>query len=324
MPLERVTMLVVPRDGDAALFVPRLEAPRVVDRPEVFVLVPWDETDDPIARIAGHVGARATRVAVGARTWASFVLTLQARLPRARFSDATELLAPLRMVKDDDEIARLRAAARGVDAIATEMRTWAFAGRTEADVHRAIADRVLDAGHQKVNFAIVGSGPNGASPHHEAGERVINDGDVVVCDFGGTMDGYCSDITRVFVVGEPSAEVRDAYDVLVDAQERSVRSATVGTPCEEVDAAARDVITSAGHGDRFVHRTGHGIGLEAHEEPYIVAGNARRLAAGHAFSVEPGIYLPGRFGLRLEDILVATAGGPERLNRAPRDLVSVG
>jgi Xaa-Pro aminopeptidase len=324
MPLERVTMLVAPRDGDAVLVVPRLEAPRVVERPDVFEVVPWDATDDPIARIAGHGGAHAGRVAIGARTWASFVLALQARLPRARFSDATDLLAPMRMVKDADEVARLRAAARGVDAIATEMRGWVFGGRTEADVHRAIAERILDAGHQKVNFAIVGSGPNGASPHHEAGERVIGDRDVIVCDFGGTMDGYCSDITRVFVVGEPSSEVREAYDVLVEAQERSVRSATVGTPCEEVDAAARDVIAGAGHGERFVHRTGHGIGLEAHEEPYIVAGNARLLAAGHAFSVEPGIYVPGRFGLRLEDIVVATEGGPERLNRAPHDLVSVG
>jgi Xaa-Pro aminopeptidase len=290
----------------------------------VYTVLPWGETDDPVARIAAAAGRRVRHVAIGSRTWARFVLELQAALPQARFTDATALLAPLRMVKDADEIARLRVAAHAVDEIAAELRTWTFAGRTEADVHRAIAARILELGHQKVNFAIVGSGPNGASPHHEASRRVIREGDVVVCDFGGTMDGYCSDITRVFVVGDPAPEVRDAYDVLVEAQQQSVQAATVGTTCEAVDAAARDVIAAAGYGERFIHRTGHGIGLEEHEEPYIVAGNARPIAPGHVFSVEPGIYLPGRFGLRLEDIVVATADGPDRLNRAARDLVSVG
>ena len=152
---------------------------------------------------------------------------------------------------------------------------------------------------------------------------MIADGDVVVCDFGGTMDGYCSDITRMFVVGEPTAEVRDTYAVLVEAQERAVLAATTGTPCEAVDAAARDVIADAGLGDRFVHRTGHGIGLEEHEEPYIVAGNGRPLEPGHAFSIEPGIYFSGRWGMRLEDIVVATDDGPRRLNAASRELAVV-
>jgi Xaa-Pro aminopeptidase len=182
---------------------------------------------------------------------------------------------------------------------------------------------MLEAGHERANFAIVATGPNAASAHHDPTDRVIAAGDVVLCDFGGTMHGYCSDITRMFVVGEPPAEVRDAYAVLVDAQEHGVQAATVGTPCEAVDAVTRRVITDAGFGDYFVHRTGHGIGAEAHEDPYVVAGNRTPLVAGHAFSVEPGIYLPGRFGLRLEDIVVATAGGPDRLNRAARDLAIV-
>jgi Xaa-Pro aminopeptidase len=183
--------------------------------------------------------------------------------------------------------------------------------------------RMLDAGHERANFAIVGSGPNGASPHHEAGTRVIEPGDVVVCDFGGSMHHYCSDITRLFVVGEPSPEVRDTYAVLVGAQEEAVRAARVGTSGEEVDATARRIISDAGFGDRFIHRTGHGIGVETHEEPYIVAGNSTPLSSGNAFSIEPGIYLPGRFGLRLEDIVVATPDGPERLNQARRDLAVV-
>jgi Xaa-Pro aminopeptidase len=322
MPLERLTMLVVPTAGDAVLVVPRLEAPRVVERPDAFAIHAWDETDDPIALVTRLAGAPTT-VAVGDHTWARFVLALQDALPGARFRPASDVTAPLRMVKDAGEIAALRAAAHAVDGIAAAIRDHAFAGRREIDVHRELVDRMIERGHQRANFAIVASGPNGASPHHEPGERVIVDGDVVLCDFGGTMDGYCSDITRVFVVGEPSTEVADAYAVLVDAQERAVRAATVGTPCGAVDAAARDAIAAAGLGDRFIHRTGHGIGVEAHEEPYIVAGNDRPLAAGHAFSIEPGIYVPGRFGLRLEDIVVATPNGPERLNNAARDLALV-
>jgi Xaa-Pro aminopeptidase len=183
---------------------------------------------------------------------------------------------------------------------------------------------MLEGGHERANFAIVATGPNSASPHHDPTDRVIAPGDVVLCDFGGTMHGYCSDITRMFVVGDLDPEVRDAYDVLVVAQEAGVQAATVGTPCEAVDAATRGVIVDAGYGDRFVHRTGHGIGTEAHEDPYVVAGNATPLVAGHAVSVEPGIYLPDRFGLRLEDIVVATDAGPRRLNEAPRDLAIVG
>jgi Xaa-Pro aminopeptidase len=319
---ERLTMLVLPRDGDATLVVPRLEAARVEEQPAAFSIAPWDETDDPIAIVAGLAGA-ATTAAIGDHTWARFLLDLQRALPRATFHKGSEITAPLRMVKEAAEVDALEDAARAVDGIVIQMRERPFEGRTEMDVHRELVERMLDAGHERANFAIVGSGPNGASPHHEAGGRVIEAGDVVVCDFGGSMHEYCSDITRLFVVGEPSSQVRDAYDVLVGAQEQAVRSATVGTPCEDVDATARRIIADAGFGDRFIHRTGHGIGVETHENPYIVAGNTTPLVAGHAFSVEPGIYIPGQFGLRLEDIVVATADGPERLNHAPRDLAAV-
>jgi Xaa-Pro aminopeptidase len=191
-------------------------------------------------------------------------------------------------------------------------------------VHRELVERMLALGHERANFAIVAAGEHAASPHHEPSpERVILEGDVVLCDFGGTMRGYCSDITRMFHVCEPPAELRDVYEVLVDAQEAGVRAATVGTPCEDVDAAARRVIAKAGYGEQFVHRVGHGIGTEAHEDPYMVAGNSLALVPGHAFSVEPGIYLAGRYGMRLEDIVVATSSGPLRLNNAARDLAVV-
>jgi Xaa-Pro aminopeptidase len=324
MPLERLTMLVLPRAGDALLVVPRLEAPRVEPRPAVFEIVPWEEIDDPIALVARLVGPAVRRAAIGDHTWARFVLDLQRALPSTSFVRGSEVVGPIRMVKDDDEIAALRRAAEAVDAIAAEMRARPFAGRTELDVHRELVERMLAAGHERANFAIVAAGAHAASPHHEpSATRVINDGELVLCDFGGTMHGYCSDITRMFHVGEPPVEVRDVYAVLVEAQEAGVRAATVGTPCEDVDAAARRVIAAAGFGEQFIHRVGHGIGTEAHEDPYMVSGNATALVAGHAFSVEPGIYFPGRFGMRLEDIVVATLDGPLRLNEAARDIALV-
>jgi Xaa-Pro aminopeptidase len=329
MPLERLTMLVLPREGDATLVVPRLEAPRVVERPDVFGLRPWDETDDPIAIVASLVGSSG-RVAIGDRTWARFVLDLQRALPAASFTRAVDVVGPLRAVKEPGEVEALRRAAEAVDRVAAALQAGdiPLVGRTEADVSAELGRRIIAEGHQRVNFAIVAAGENAASPHHDAGERVIRRGDVVLCDFGGTMldadgVGYCSDITRCVHVGEPPGEVASAYAVLQAAQQAAVAAATVGTPCEDVDATARTMIAEAGLGERFIHRTGHGIGVEEHEDPYIVSGNTTQLAPGHAFSVEPGIYVPGRFGLRLEDIVVATDPGPDALNKADHSLAVV-
>jgi Xaa-Pro aminopeptidase len=330
MPLERLTMLVVPRDGDATMVVPALEAPRVRERPEVFGLRPWTETQDPVRLVADLVGPAGV-VAVGDRTWARFVLDLQAALaPDTRWQRATPVVGPLRARKDPDEVRALRDAAEAADRVAAQLHAGEIplVGRTEAAVSAEISRRLVDEGHQRVNFAIVGTGANAASPHHEADGTVIAPGDVVLCDFGGTWPtasgaAYCSDITRCVSIGEPTAEVAEAYAVLRAAQEESVRSASVGTTCEAVDAAARQPIAAAGFGPRFIHRTGHGIGVEEHEDPYIVEGNQTRIESGHAFSVEPGIYTPGAWGLRLEDIVVATEAGPLCLNRADHDLVVV-
>ena len=329
MPLERLTMLVVPRDDAATLVVPRLEAPRVVERREVFALTTWEETDDPIAVVAGLAG-HAGVAAVGDRTWARFVLDLQAALPSTAFRRASSVVGPLRAVKDVAEVDALRRAAAAADRVAAQLQGGqiALVGRTEAEVSAEIGRRLRAEGHYRVNFAIVAAGEHAASPHHEPGDRVIQPDEVVLCDFGGTLHGddgvgYCSDITRCVWTGEPTAEAVEIYAVLHDAQRAACAAAVVGTPCEEVDAVARRRISAAGWGDHFIHRTGHGIGIEEHEDPYVVAGNATPLEAGHAFSVEPGIYLPGRFGFRLEDIVVATADGPEELNRADHSLVGI-
>jgi Xaa-Pro aminopeptidase len=332
MPLERLTMLVVPVDGDATLVVPRLEAPRVVDRPEVFSLRSWEETDDPVGIVAGLAGAART-AAIGDRTWARFLVDLQSAMPATmRWRKGGEVVGPLRAVKDAAEVEALRRAAAAADRVAAQLQGGEIplVGRTEAEVSADLGRRLLAEGHHKVNFAIVAAGPNAASPHHEPGRRVIAAGEGVLCDFGGTMHGpdgvgYCSDITRCVWTGgeEPPAAVAEVYAVLHDAQRRACDAATVGTPCEAVDAEARSRIAAAGWGDRFIHRTGHGIGIEEHEDPYVVAGNTTPLAAGHAFSVEPGIYVPGEFGFRLEDIVVATEDGPDELNRADHALVVV-
>ena len=325
MPLERLTMLVLPAEGEATLVVPRLEAPRVIERPE-FTLLPWGETEDPIA-VVSHLVGTTGRLAIGDRTWARFVIDLQAVLPRATWHKASHVLGPLRARKDAAEVEALRRAGAAADRVARALQIGEIelAGRTEAQVSAELGRRLRAEGHHRVNFAIVAAGANAASPHHEPGDRVIETGEVVLCDFGGTMldadgIGYCSDITRCVHLGEPSEEMAEAYAVLLDAQQAAVAAAVVGTPCEEVDATARRIIAAAGWGDQFIHRTGHGIGIEEHEDPYIVTGNDTPLEAGHAFSIEPGIYVEGRFGFRLEDIVVAAEAGPDALNHADHDL----
>jgi Xaa-Pro aminopeptidase len=316
MPLERITALVVPAAGDATLFVPELEAPRVSTHGAVAA---WAETDDPFELIAGALPAKGT-IAVGDQMWATFLIALQRRLPGARFVDAEPLMSSLRIVKDGEEIAALRDAGHAADAIADELGRLRFSGRTEREISRIVADLLLASGHETVSFAIVASGPNGASPHHEASDRVIEPGDAIVVDFGGTMRGYGSDTTRMYVVGEPPDGFADAYEVLSVAQRAAVEAVHPDVPAGAIDAAARDVIDAGGYGALFMHRTGHGIGLDAHERPYIVAGDTTPIRPGMAFSIEPGIYLPGRWGMRIEDIVVATPDGAERLNRSSREL----
>ena len=324
MPLERLTMLVLPLEGEPTLLIPGLEAARVTPLPGVFELLPWGETEDPTAIVAKLAGG-AQRVAVGDQMWARFLVELLPQLPGATYTRAVDVVGPLRMAKDQAEIDALAAAGAAVDRIAGELQRGEIplVGRTEAEVSAHLGRRIVEEGHQKVNFAIVASGENAASPHHHAGDRIIGENEIVLCDFGGTMNGYCSDTTRCVVTGEVPADIAEAYEVLHRAQAAAVAAATVGTPCEDVDRAARSIIADAGYGEYFIHRTGHGIGLEEHEDPYIVEGNDLPLEAGHAFSVEPGIYVPGKWGMRLEDIVVATDDGPRPCNASDHSLVSL-
>lgn len=325
-PSERLTCLLVPAEGDPAFVAPVLESQMAAASPAGALGVAvrgWAETDNPSDIVAGLIGRTPRQILVADRMWAEHVFGLQTALPSATFRGAGHLLAELRMRKSPAEVDALRRAGAAIDAVHAAMGEWLRAGRTEREVGRDVADAILASGHATVEFTIVGSGPNGASPHHALSDRVVEAGDPVVIDIGGAMpDGYCSDSTRTYVVGaEPPAEFVEYYDVLTRGHAAAVSRARPGVAAEDVDAAAREVISDGGFGDHFIHRTGHGIGLEGHEHPYIVAGNSIPLEEGMAFSIEPGIYLAGRHGARIEDIVVCTADGVESMNRTDRAAV---
>jgi len=321
---ERPTLLVLRPDAVPVLIVPALERPLAEASPaaELAELRAWHDGEDPFA-LAARVLEGASRIAVGDRAWAAHLLGLQDALPSAAFVPAGDAMGRVRSVKDERELDALRRAAAAADAVFTDLVGLRFEGRTELDVADDVARLLVEHGHARADFAIVASGPNGASPHHEPGDRRIADGDAVVLDFGGELDGYFSDTTRTVVVGGAPEGFAEAYDLVHGAQEAAFAAVRPGVAAEDVDRAARDVIADAGMGSLFVHRTGHGIGLEVHEAPYLVAGNGAPLDVGMTFSIEPGVYLPGRFGVRIEDIVAVTRDGAERLNRSTRDLQTV-
>lgn len=325
LPLERLTCLVVRSSGEVAILVPQLEvlAAEASPVPELGIAIQgWVETANPHQAVAGLVG-RAQKLNVTSQMWAAHVFALQQALPITRFA-ADTLVATARMRKSPWEAEALREAGAAIDRVHDQVAGLLRPGRTEREVGQDIAELIIAEGHDSVDFVIVASGPNGASPHHDVSDRVIEVGDPVVVDIGGTMpSGYCSDSTRTYAVGVPTAEYLEAYAVLQEAQAAAVAYARPGVTCESVDAAARDILTASGLGEAFVHRTGHGIGMSTHEEPYIVAGNALELETGMAFSVEPGFYLPGKYGARIEDIVIATEDGVINCNHTSHDLVVI-
>lgn len=325
--LERLTCLVVAEDGDPVLVVPRLEEPAAAaalgDQVDLKIRA-WDETDDPFDLVAGLLGGGAQQLGVADDMTADKVLRIKDAVPNVELALAGQVLGTMRLVKDATEIAALREAGAAIDRVHARVPEWLRVGRREDEVGRDIANAIIEEGHVTAEFVIVASGPNGASPHHETGHRVIEDGDAVVVDIGGiTAAGYCSDCTRTYTVGAPSAEFEAAYAELQQAQEAAFQAVRPGVAAEDVDAVARAHLTDAGLGDYFIHRTGHGIGLDVHEDPYIVAGNTRVLEPGMAFSIEPGFYVPDTYGARIEDIVVVTDEGAERLNVRPHQLIKV-
>jgi len=337
-PMERLTMLVLPATGRAAIVVPRLESMAAAASPAgaagMVEIVPWDETDDPYgivaARIPHAAGADgAGRLLVDSSLWALHLLALQRALPGRPYGLATEVTRELRIVKAPEEIEKLRAAAHAADRALYRIAHGRLVGRTEADVSHEIGELLVEEGHQFAAFAIVASGPNAASPHHHASERVIGAGEPIVLDIGGTLDGYASDMTRTIWVtgGDPANGPDEQFRTIHELVRRANADATAAVgpraACEQLDEVARRVIREGGFGDAFIHRLGHGIGMDGHEDPYLVADSPDLLAPGMAFSIEPGIYLEGRYGARIEDIVVCGESGPDVLNEAPRELLVV-
>ncbi|HEX6075157.1 MAG TPA: aminopeptidase P family protein [Micromonosporaceae bacterium] len=318
---ERLTLLVLTPDQEPTLLVPRLEQPDAEAAPGTgnLRILDWVDGADPyqaasvLLRPDGSFG-------ISDSTWAMHLLGLQQNLPGTHYQALTRCLPMLRAVKDPDEVDRLAAAGAAADSTYSEIVNVRFAGRRETDVAADLARLLREFGHEQVDFTVVGSGPNGANPHHEAGDRVIGTGDAIVLDFGGLRDGYGSDTTRTICVGEPSPEIRDVHDIVRRAQQAGFEAVRPGVPCQEVDRAARAVITDAEYGEDFIHRTGHGIGVTTHEPPYLVEGEPQPLEPGMCFSIEPGIYLAGRFGVRIEDIVTVTDRGGRRLNNTDRGL----
>jgi Xaa-Pro aminopeptidase len=325
--LERLTCLVLPAVGAPTLVLPRLEEPlarhELGDLVDAVDLQAWSEIDDPFVAVRDRLRGSAMRVGVQDQMPARFVLRLRAALDPIELVVAGPTMAALRQRKSPEEIDRLHAAAAAADAAMTQITGERLSGQTEAQVSHRIRELLLAAGHETADFAIVGSGPNSASPHHEPGERLIGAGEAIVLDIGGARGGYCSDTTRTAFVGEPPPDFAALYEVLRQAQAAACMAVRPGIAAGDVDRAAREIIEEAGYGERFFHRTGHGIGLETHEEPYIVAGNLEPLEPGHTFSIEPGIYVDGEWGARIEDIVVCTADGGERLNQTSRELFIV-
>jgi len=321
---ERLTALVIPAGGTATLVVPRLElaALRESAAADLGVKVrDWVDGEDPYRLVAGALGGRACAVTDSMPALHLLPLAGVLGIPPVL---ATGVLAPLRMAKDAAEIDVLRTAGAAIDRVHARVPQLLRPGRTEAQVAADITEAIVAEGHSEAAFIIVGSGPNGADPHHECSDRELQPGDIVVVDIGGPVEpGYNSDCTRTYSLGEPSTEIAAQYAVLQRAQAAAVAAVRPGVSAQDIDAAARDVLAEAGLAEYFVHRTGHGIGLSVHEEPYIVAGNDLPLAEGMAFSVEPGIYIPGRWGARIEDIVIVTADGASPMNARPHELTVV-
>lgn len=324
---ERLTALMIPYDGKPAIVVPRLEAPLIADLEGDFEFDVWEETENPISFVSERIRRLGGEsIAINDQIWAGFVLQLQHQLPNRNYARGADVLKRLRSVKDQFELDLLKEASRRTDEAWIDFTTNVkVIGRTEEEVADDLKGAMVDHGLPEIAFCIVASGPNGASPHHHTGDRRIQAGDPIVMDFGGIRDGYFSDVTRTPVAGQvPDDDFTTAYNVVLEAQQAAFEKIAPGIACQEIDRAARSVITEHGYGEYFIHRVGHGIGMTGHEDPYLVEGNQEPLQPGMVVSDEPGVYIPGKWGIRIEDSVGVTDNGGERYNHVSREITILG
>lgn len=323
LPLERLTCLAVSVSGQSWLIVPKLEMPAAIASGVAQIpvnLLSWEETQNPYELLATEVGA--VNVAIANNLMSLEKAKHLGDALGVELELAEEMLSDLRLIKSSPEINALHEAGSAIDRVHSAMGNWLRPGRTEREVGRDIAEAIINEGHVKVDFVIVASGPNGASPHHELSDRVIEIGDPIVVDIGGTMpSGYCSDSTRMYVCGQPAPDFIQKYEILKEAQRLAFEHSTIGVTCESIDTAARNHLGANGLGEFFIHRTGHGIGMDTHEHPYIVQGNQDLVRDGYAFSIEPGFYIPGLYGARIEDIVTCSNGKVTSANNTTHELV---
>ena len=319
---ERMTILVLPAEGQPRLVMPAFELDRIASLPPLFEPATWKDGDDPAPLLASLLPNRGngSTVAVAGQMFTHFFMRIRDAAPSARYVNGDVVLEPARMRKSPYEVEALREASEAADAVFEELLTLPLAGMSERELLTDIHRLLLEKGHDTIGGGIVGAGPNGAAPHHGVSDQRIEQGDAVVVDFGGVRSSYRSDITRTFHVGEPGDEFRTVYAIVDEANEAGFEAVRPGVTAAEIDARTRERIEAAGYGPHFLHRTGHGIGLDGHEAPYLVRGDDTVLEEGMTFSIEPGIYLEGRFGVRIEDIVVMTANGAQRLNRSTHSL----
>lgn len=321
-PSERLTVFVLPDEGIPSLIIPSLDASNASYISEICKIIPWKDPHEPIDWLVSTTPADAV-IGISDQMWATFLLRLQAAMPQGKFMSASPITRKLRIRKSPPEIARLRRACQASDTVFQKIVSTPMAGLSEEEVAVIIAAEMLREGYDRVDFNIVASGENCAAPHHDPTTRKLAPGDSLLLDFGGPLQGYFSDMSRTMAVGMLTPELSEVYRVVQDAQEAAFQIARPGTTCEEVDRAARETIKRAGYGEYFVHRTGHGVGLDVHEDPTLGTGNTAPLEEGMVVTIEPGIYLPGRLGVRIEDVVLVTREGVERLTVSSRELIVV-
>ncbi len=323
-PGERLLCLIVGREAEPTFVVPELYADEVSAHASGITMRVWRDGEDPAALLsaaARGLADRAGRILLDDTLWATFALAIQGAFPDRRFGLASEAMEELRMCKDEDEIGSMVRAGEIADRAYKAVTSQAMTGLSEIELAGRLEAEMLAAGAEGVAFqTLVASGPNSALPHHRAGTRRIEVGDVVILDYGCRVAGYCSDVSRTVVCGEANPELLRVHEAVRRAHAAARDAVRVQAHAEAVDRAARGVLVEGGYGDRFVHRTGHGIGLDVHEPPYIVEGNKRRLEQGMTFSIEPGAYFPGRFGVRIEDVVAITREGTLAMTRTPHEL----